>query len=300
MKKLIFLWVLFCFINFFSASSQISDFNEVYVCATGKVYHFNPNCKGISNCQSGIESFDLAEILANPNLKKYNKKCGFNCKKPVAIPSKTPVSVKNNYYIIIILGVLLIASVILTIKYLIDKGFQGITNKLDDSARELKEITNELKSNAIQFESLKNEAHFDYLMQSLNNAQKSILITSGWISSNVVDIPFCKMLKRKINDGVEVFIYYGYLFKGEHNNSSPVAIDYLEKLSVYSNGRMSIKKGGGKKGIHSKCLIIDGEITAIGSYNWLSSGRIPSNTEESIIVRDKIFALKQIDFFKTL
>jgi hypothetical protein len=189
---------------------------------------------------------------------------------------------------------------VLVVLFLFYRKFHQISNKLDDSNSFLKNLRNDLNQSAITFKSIKNEAHYGFLLEKLNYAEKSIFITSGWVSNKVVDIEFCKLLKRKIDEGVEITLIYGYRFKGQHRNSNPKSISLLERVQKVSNGLMTIKTGTSKKGNHSKCLIIDNEIVAIGSYNWLSTGKTSNNLEESIVVMDKEFASKQIQFYKNL
>ena len=41
-----------------------------------------------------------------------------------------------------------------------------------------------------------------------------------------------------------------------------------------------------KQGNHSKCLIFDNKEAAIGSYNWLSTGKNSFNIDKSVIIQD--------------
>lgn len=292
------LLLFFISISFAYPNNQTNNESVVFVCNTGKVYHYNDNCDGLKNCRSGIKAVNLKNIINSNELKEYNKRCGWGCEPVVNEVEK--VSSTNNILIYVFSLIILVIIVLIIVKKSIDKNLNRLNNKIDKSTRSINNLMIELKESKLSFESLKNEAHYDFMINSIKQSKKSILISSGWVSARVVDSSFYELLKKKLDEGVDIFILYGYRYNGEHKNTSPKSIEYLNRLANNYPKIMSVKSGTKEKGNHSKCLIIDNETTAIGSYNWLSSGKYLKNYEESVIVKDKEYSTKQCNFYMNL
>ena len=129
--------------------------------------------------------------------------------------------------------------------------------------------------------------HYHYLISSLNQAQSSLLILSGWVHDNVVNKDFIETLARSLQEGVNVYIGFGYEdSKGIHvlSRGSKRALEALRKLQEKADklrGNLYI----GRFNNHQKILIVDRCKVVCGSHNWLSNKTF-RNKEKSIIIED--------------
>jgi phosphatidylserine/phosphatidylglycerophosphate/cardiolipin synthase-like enzyme len=138
---------------------------------------------------------------------------------------------------------------------------------------------------------LSDRQHYDYMLQQIQEAESSILILSGWMSSSVVDKAFIKTLEKALRRGVSVYLGYGYEDSfGNHNAShySEAALNALKELKS--------KKGlapliVGRFNNHQKLLIRDKKRVVCGSHNWLSNRRFV-NHEKSFIVDNERLAIQ--------
>ncbi len=139
------------------------------------------------------------------------------------------------------------------------------------------------------------EEHFKVLNQAIDNANNTLCIRSGWVSSSVVDNSLFERFKKSIESGVTIYIESGWRRKGE---SKPIKTKYnveaneiLRELIIYShNAHISDPKTNigrifvGDVPTHIKEVVVDNEYYISGSNNWLSNG-MHSNKEASHIIR---------------
>ena len=299
-------------ILFFLNTDSNQEEKESYVCGnTGNKYHLNIDCDGLKFCGTGNSISKIKTLNYFPNDR--DKICRFNANKPGSCLSKfDSIQTKNinssvnfndgsNFNTIIIAVVSII--LFLIIFYLIkkqSKKTKQYENKLDTiitKTENFASLVSNLKEKKIEFKELKNEAHHKFLIESITKSKQNIIISSGWITSSVVDDNFIRIIKRKIKEGVSILIIYGYRFKGKHNNSNEDVILELKNISINSSGKFVLKEGKENLGNHSKCLIIDKKMIAIGSYNWLSTGKKTRNTDSSVIIFDEDYAFKESKYF---
>ena len=129
----------------------------------------------------------------------------------------------------------------------------------------------------------KNE-HYDYLLKSIRDAQKKVVILSGWITSYVVDSKFNRLLLTKLKSGVAVYIGYGWEnSQGQHVNmeASEKSLLALKKLAKKYPNQLLVAKYA----THEKLLVVDDKEVVFGSANWLSNRRY-TNDERSIVITD--------------
>ncbi len=153
----------------------------------------------------------------------------------------------------------------------------------------LKHLSDEQKSKtssilAGNMRSLEKNEHYRYLLKSIRDAQKKVGISSGWITSNVVDSQFIRRLSTKLKSGVEVHIGYGWEnSQGQHVNMevSEKAVLALKKLAKKYPNRLLVAEYA----THEKLLVWDDKEVVFGSANWLSNRRY-TNAERSIVITD--------------
>ena len=130
--------------------------------------------------------------------------------------------------------------------------------------------------------------HFTYLQSQIKVAKKRITILSGWLSSRVVDRQFLTLLESQLKAGVVCQIGYGWQdSKGGHSAGKDLqlALDGLSELAKKYPNQLHVAEYA----THEKMLVVDSEVVAFGSANWLSN-RQYKNSERSIVVIDKTIA----------
>ena len=130
--------------------------------------------------------------------------------------------------------------------------------------------------------------HFTYLQSQFKAAKKRITILSGWLSSRVVDRQFLTLLESQLKAGVVCQIGYGWQdSKGGHSAGKDLqlALDGLSELAKKYPNQLHVAEYA----THEKMLVVDSEVVAFGSANWLSN-RQYKNSERSIVVIDKTIA----------
>lgn len=143
---------------------------------------------------------------------------------------------------------------------------------------------------------IKNQFHKNELKKALENCNKSIVITSGWVSDYVINEEFLKLIHDALLRGVKFRIVYGYKQSNGIHTSSKNAIKKLNELNKIHNESFKIIEHP----MHSKILIVDNKYAVCGSFNWLSNGKdIPNNTETSIKSYDKVLINKLNNLIRT-
>lgn len=133
------------------------------------------------------------------------------------------------------------------------------------------------------FEIIKGISHVALRDKAIEDATKSLIIASGWVSKYVVTRDFISKLQSKINKGVKVRIIYGYKDSKGFHSSDKWSMDLLNEF------KKNNKEGDVKiivKPNHAKILVVDDKYCICGSYNWLSNSRA-SNKEVSFKSYDK-------------
>lgn len=139
---------------------------------------------------------------------------------------------------------------------------------------------------------IEGKKHLAFMKDRIGKAVGVIVILSGWISDRVVDDRFAEFLDRKLRNGCQVYIGYGWEdSEGRHKESAPAkrALQKLDRLKKSHKENLHIARFP----THEKMLIID-DIVVIGSNNWLSNSAF-NNFERSLAVtnRELAFGLKE-------
>lgn len=146
--------------------------------------------------------------------------------------------------------------------------------------------------------------HHEILLKALELSNKSVSICSPWISKNVVDDQFMEMIRKRIEEDINIQIKFGYqdlkqtdtspemIAKKEafyHNEKDLKVI--IEKLKKILKQNLIINQK-----THAKILLIDDKYLIIGSHNWLS------NAGKMVNPRSEISAIstsrEQIEYIK--
>ena len=108
--------------------------------------------------------------------------------------------------------------------------------------------------------------HPDYLRDAIEKAKQRILIISPWITRAVVDAPFLRAMRERLNEGVQIFIGYGLDERqGEPPIETSAERDLLDEAGRSPN--LHLRRLGDT---HAKVLIKDDEYMITTSFNWLS------------------------------
>ena len=196
------------------------------------------------------------------------------------------------YQIIIILVVFAVSWFIRKQK---DKSRSVIQQLQNDLSRldnpNLNSLAKKFKNNEIKVLDTPKK-HRQTFLQTLDDAEKQIIILSGWIMDFSVNKEFRLKLQDCLERGVDIFIGYGY--------KSPSTVVYKETVNEATKHLKSLQEWAAKKktkGIleifhypnHSKILICDNNYAINGSFNWLSNGGGTENEERSWIIYNKKF-----------
>lgn len=131
---------------------------------------------------------------------------------------------------------------------------------------------------------LEDSEHYDYLLKNIAQSKTRLVIISGWISEYVVDNAFLILIRKKLDQGVKIYIGYGYQdHQGNHKplGRSQVAINALQNLMSQYPEQLFIACFA----THRKMFLLDSNCVVIGSANWLSNRKY-KNSECSSIHKD--------------
>ena len=179
------------------------------------------------------------------------------------------------------------------ISYKIRQKREKTENKLKVAVDKIKELKNNL-------------SRFDNkILETLDNAKKTIVIFSGWVTDYSVNDDFRSRLKKCLNRGVDIIIAWGYRksksisFNERHFNNAEKAIRELQEWTSLNNTKGTLETFYFPN--HSKILICDTSYAIMGSFNWLSNSGGSENEERSYIIYSKKFIEEEMsDIMKNL
>jgi hypothetical protein len=171
------------------------------------------------------------------------------------------------------------------------KNIISIATKNNNEATK-KQVEKVFLSNPEQIEKIRGKDHLKVLETAIADSKSTLCILSGWISNSVVDSQILFLLSEAMRRGVEIYIGYGYEFKGQHqrNENTNLALKTLEQIKVDANdkGKLYIKEFPN----HEKIIVVDNCYMICGSNNWLSNKHF-LNSEYSIKIADQILAVSE-------
>ena len=192
--------------------------------------------------------------------------------------------------------------VIIVVFYLSFKMWKN-KNLINDLKNNLDKIDNQNFSSKINNISNKQikvlstpKEHRKFLLKSLNQANKTIVIFSGWLTDYSVNDEFRTKIKSCLDRGVDIIIAWGYKKSGsissEQKNAGEKSIRDLQEWTSLNKTKGTLETFYFPN--HSKILICDTQYAVMGSFNWLSNSGGSTNEERSWIVYNKDFIQDEI------
>jgi len=192
--------------------------------------------------------------------------------------------------------------VIIVVFYLSFKMWKN-KNLINDLKNNLDKIDNQNFSSKINDISNKQikvlstpKEHRKFLLKTLNQANKTIIIFSGWLTDYSVNDEFRTKVKSCLNRGVDIIIAWGYKKSGsissEQKNAGEKSIKELQERTSLNKTKGTLETFYFTN--HSKILICDTQYAVMGSFNWLSNSGGSTNEERSWIVYNKDFIQDEI------
>ena len=192
--------------------------------------------------------------------------------------------------------------VIIVVFYLSFKMWKN-KNLINDLKNNLDKIDNQNFSSKINNISNKQikvlstpKEHRKFLLKTLNQANKTIIIFSGWLTDYSVNDEFRTKVKSCLNRGVDIIIAWGYKKSGsissEQKNAGEKSIKELQEWTSLNKTKGTLETFYFTN--HSKILICDTQYAVMGSFNWLSNSGGSTNEERSWIVYNKDFIQDEI------
>ena len=192
--------------------------------------------------------------------------------------------------------------VILVVFYLSFKMWKN-KNLINDLKNNLDKIDNQNFSSKINNISNKQikvlstpKEHRKFLLKTLNQANKTIVIFSGWLTDYSVNDEFRTKIKSCLDRGVDIIIAWGYKKSGsissEQKNAGEKSIRDLQEWTSLNKTKGTLETFYFPN--HSKILICDTQYAVMGSFNWLSNSGGSTNEERSWIVYNKDFIQDEI------
>ena len=192
--------------------------------------------------------------------------------------------------------------VIIIVFYLSFKMWKN-KNLINDLKNNLDKIDNQNFSSKINNISNKQikvlstpKEHRKFLLKSLNQANKTIVIFSGWLTDYSVNDEFRTKIKSCLDRGVDIIIAWGYKKSGsissEQKNAGEKSIRDLQEWTSLNKTKGTLETFYFPN--HSKILICDTQYAVMGSFNWLSNSGGSTNEERSWVVYNKDFIQDEI------
>ena len=138
--------------------------------------------------------------------------------------------------------------------------------------------------------------HRKMLLKTLDEAKKTIVIFSGWLTDYSVNEEFRNKIKNCLDRGVDIIIAWGYKKSGsvgsENKNKAEKSIKDLQEWTSRNKTKGVLEAFYFPN--HSKILICDTKYAVMGSFNWLSNSGGSENEERSYIIYNKGFIEQEL------
>lgn len=180
-----------------------------------------------------------------------------------------------------------------------NKAFKENIEKFSNLTAEVIQKQVNLELDLSEGATIETTQHKEYLLYALKKAKQAVYIHSPWVRHNVVK-EYEKHIESALQKGIKVSIKYGLkprnrFEKDPIDTKSKMLFDKWDKS--YPNFKANTDDN------HSKILICDDEFMIIGSFNWLSFGRLTDKDgdtrgETSSVVKNKDSIQKEIVKFK--
>ena len=131
----------------------------------------------------------------------------------------------------------------------------------------IREWIDTLREPKCAWELVANEGHRDALLAALHTAQRSVTITSGDLTRSAVDAVVQGYLKEAVHRGVTVKVLWGSQTR-DPDEQAQMAAFAAELQHTLGGDRFVINPV--HRPVHAKLLIVDGWVSVVSSYNFLS------------------------------
>jgi len=145
-------------------------------------------------------------------------------------------------------------------------------DKILNYCAQWRELMNELKT-LPTCKLIRDASHRNYLIDAIHNSQKGIVICTDRIRDEGISTLLIKEFNDQLEKGREITIIWG-----RESPNTPIegelkdCIKAINKLNEKTNNKIDIQEV--PRNCHAKCINIDGEISLISSYNFLSLGKV--------------------------
>ena len=125
------------------------------------------------------------------------------------------------------------------------------------------------------------------LIELMSHAKSKVLISSGWVSQSVIHAgsDLVHAMTKLLKTGVDIHLF----FMGDHEeakNAHRYAMSFLVKLKEEYPDNLHLNHQNTYW--HRKLVLIDDDISVIGSYNWLSNQGDMSLENSHILKSDSV------------
>ncbi len=155
-------------------------------------------------------------------------------------------------------------------------------------------VREEVLDNIKQVDSINDSEHIQELISTLQNANQTVCILSGWMSSKVITYEMTKIFEQALERGVNIYIGFGW--GSTVNDCDSLNTMYKTNqnaLKIMFNMQRKYNHTGGAGRLyigyfptHQKILLQDDDFIICGSNNWLSNAEF-KNHETSVKVYSK-------------
>lgn len=129
--------------------------------------------------------------------------------------------------------------------------------------------------------------HDDFLLKTLNKAQREIHIVSPWINKDrIQDIGAFKAMQEAVERQVQVTVYTDQDLNTDDKKDAKKIVKVLQAASALRGVGIEVNF---VDRVHSKMVIGDDEVFCVGSFNWFSANRsaMYAKHETSLVYRGR-------------
>jgi phosphatidylserine/phosphatidylglycerophosphate/cardiolipin synthase-like enzyme len=137
-----------------------------------------------------------------------------------------------------------------------------------DSSEHLKRWFEALRTPAAAWELVTDDSHRDALLNALYSAERSVIVTAGDLRRSAVDAVFTSYVEAAIKRGVAVTIAWGSQTRDPLEQQEMIA--FAGEWSKQFASSPLLRINSAPCPIHAKLLIVDGWVSIVSSYNFLS------------------------------
>lgn len=128
------------------------------------------------------------------------------------------------------------------------------------------------------WETVTNQTHRDALLVALLTAERTIVVSSGDLTRSALDAVVQAYIRAAVNRGVKVTLHWGSQTRDPLEQQDADRLAQELQASLAATGRFSINLS--PKPVHAKIIVVDGWVSIVSSYNFLSYRGLRSGAHE--------------------